>query len=137
MSHRPISLANSALLLFLALLAVAPWAAAQDAAVEAPLVNQPGQELQLFIENDILAGTDRYYTNGFKLGFGVPLETLQRLFEGPATSVLDLLSNDEAQHHFGLFFGQNMYTPRDISVREAQPNDRPWAAWRSGATPAG
>lgn len=121
---------GSSLLLSLTLMAVAPWAvAATDVEAEAPLTQRPGQELQLFIENDMLAGTDRYYTNGFKLGFGVPGKTLRRLFEGPATSVLDLLSDDDAQHHFGLFFGQNLYTPRDISVREAQPNDRPWAAW--------
>lgn len=109
---------------------VASWAmAASDTETETPLTKRPGQELQLFIENDMLAGTDRYYTNGFKLGFGVPLDTLQTIFEGPAASVLDLLSNDDADHHFGLFFGQNIYTPRDIKVREAQPDDRPWAAW--------
>ncbi len=109
---------------------IAPWAmAAPEAEAETLLVKRPGQELQLFIENDMLAGTDRYYTNGFKLGFGVPLKTLQRLFEGPATSTLNLLSNADGQHHFGLFLGQNIYTPRDITLREAQPNDRPWAAW--------
>lgn len=132
MLRQRISSGVSSLLLSLALMAVAPWAVAAtdtEAETEAPLVKRPGQELQLFIENDMLAGTDRYYTNGFKLGFGVPLKTLQRLFEGPTTSTLNLLSNAEGQHHFGLFFGQNIYTPRDISVREAQPNDRPWAAW--------
>jgi len=130
MLRQRISSGVSSLLLSLALMAVAPWAvAAPEAEEDTLLVKRPGQELQLFIENDILAGTDRYYTNGFKLGFGVPLKTLQRLFAGPTTSTLNLLSNAEGQHHYGLFFGQNIYTPRDVTLREAQPNDRPWAAW--------
>ncbi len=31
--------------------------------------------------------------------------------------------------HFGLFLGQNLYTPRRITVAQPQPFDRPWAAW--------
>jgi lipid A 3-O-deacylase len=112
-----------------ALVFIAPWAVAADAPEEKETVNRVGQEVQLFLENDILAGTDRYYTNGFKVGFGVPGETLRDFFEGPAKSMLDLLSAEEAQHHFGLFIGQNLYTPRDIKVRDPQPNDRPWVAW--------
>ena len=88
-----------------------------------------GSEFQLFIENDILAGTDRYYTNGFKLGFGVPFETLRDFLKTPAKYTLDIFSDPQGSYNFGLFLGQNIYTPRDITVAAPQPYDRPWASW--------
>lgn len=97
--------------------------AAPAAAREPP---PEGSELQLFVENDMLAHTDRYYTNGIKLGVGLPLAPLQT----PAAELLRSLDPDDgADIHVGLFAGQNLYTPRDISIAAAQPNDRPWAAW--------
>lgn len=83
-------------------------------------------EVQLFVENDMLARTDRYYTNGIKLGIGLPFELLQT----PAAEVLRSIDPDNgADVHVGLFLGQNMYTPRDITIAAPQPYDRPWAAW--------
>lgn len=85
-----------------------------------------GSEIQLFIENDMWANTDRYYTNGIKFGVGVPFDLLQT----PAANVLRSFDPDNGDDvQVGLFFGQNMYTPRDITIAAAQPNDRPWAAW--------
>lgn len=93
------------------------------AALERP---PAGSELQLFVENDMLARTDRYYTNGIKLGVGLPFALLQT----PAAEVLRSLDPDNgADIHVGLFLGQNMYTPRDITIASPQPDDRPWAAW--------
>lgn len=85
-----------------------------------------GSEVQLFVENDMLARTDRYYTNGIKFGVGLPFDLLQM----PAAQVLRSLDPDNgADIHVGLFAGQNMYTPRDIGIAAPQPNDRPWMAW--------
>ncbi len=85
-----------------------------------------GSELQLFVENDMWAHTDRYYTNGIKFGVGLPFEILQT----PAAELLRGLDPDGGEDvHVGLFLGQNLYTPRDISVAAAQPGDRPWGAW--------
>jgi lipid A 3-O-deacylase len=92
------------------------------------MVGEPpaGSEVQLFVENDMLARTDRYYTNGIKLGIGLPFELLQT----PAAKLLRSFDPDNgADIHVGLFLGQNMYTPRDITIVATQPNDRPWAAW--------
>lgn len=91
-------------------------------------------QVQLFIENDMLAGSDRYYTNGFKLGGGVEIPLLESLFAPIPKSILDALTRpapdgEEPISHFGLFIGQNMYTPRDITIAGNQPYDRPWAAW--------
>jgi lipid A 3-O-deacylase len=90
------------------------------------LATESGSELQLFIENDALARTDGYYTNGIKLGIGLPLELLQM----PAAKVLRAIDPDDGDDvHVGMFVGQSMYTPRDIGIAAAQPHDRPWAAW--------
>lgn len=95
-----------------------------------------GSELQLFIENDVWARTDRYYTNGLKLGVGAPANTLTEAFKEPTRWLLDSFNIDRnfrfkqgEEPHFGVFIGQNMYTPRQISTSAPQPLDRPWAAW--------
>ena len=110
---------------------VLPCARAADAAPPADKLPPPpaGSEFQLFIENDMLAGTDHYYTNGIKFGFGVPFETLQQVFKIPAKFTLDLFTDPGADYHFGLFAGQNLYTPSNITIASPQPYDRPWAAW--------
>lgn len=85
-----------------------------------------GSELQVFIENDMLANTDRYYSNGIKFGVGLPLALVQ----APAANLLRRIAPDAANgSHLGLFLGQNLYTPRDINIATPQPDDRPWAAW--------
>jgi hypothetical protein len=85
-----------------------------------------GSELQLFVENDLLARTDRYYTNGIKFGGGASFDLLQL----PANEILEAIApKASSEVRFGLFLGQNLYTPRTITVSAAQPFDRPWAAW--------
>lgn len=108
-----------------AALAAAGFLAA--ASVYAELPKPPvGSEFQLFVENDMLASTDRYYTNGLKLGIGAPFDLLQ----APAAELLRQFSpRDPAGAHLGLFLGHNLYTPRNIKLSAAQPGDRPWAAW--------
>ncbi len=115
-----------AALLLAALLISAAAACAAGAAP--PPVDLRGSEIQIFIENDSFGGTDQYYTNGIKIGGGVPAEKVAGLFSRPPNALLDAIT-DGASNHFGLFIGQNLYTPRDITIAAPQPNDRPWAAW--------
>jgi lipid A 3-O-deacylase len=95
----------------------------------------PG-EIRIYAENDSLlnpiTSTDRYYTNGVKL---------ERLWpaERSDTHFLPGLRNPDwcrltcgkgfrkGSVNTGYALGQNMYTPEDISIARAQPNDRPWA----------
>lgn len=88
-------------------------------------------EFQLYIENDSFGrGTDRYYTNGLKVGGGINADPLiERLLQSPAESVLQRVSSRLGEVHVGLFLGQNLYTPRRLTVSQAQPFDRPWAGW--------
>jgi len=94
----------------------------------APPIDLRGSEIQIFIENDSFRSSDQYYTNGIKIGGGIPAAKVSRFFTRPPNALLDAIT-DGASNHFGLFFGQNMYTPRDITIAAPQPNDRPWAAW--------
>jgi len=64
---------------------------------------------QFYFENDILDpvdGTDRWYTDGWRLGYGFGEEHM-------------------------VFVGQNMYTASDISIPLSEPpvGDRRYAAW--------
>lgn len=88
-------------------------------------------EFQLYIENDSLGNnTDRYYTNGIKFGGGMRAEPLiERVFKMPAQRVLERITDNRGNMQFGLFLGQNLYTPKRITVAQPQPLDRPWAAW--------
>lgn len=105
------------------------WADLSRAAeTPAEAMDLQGSEIQLFIENDSFGGSDRYYTNGIKIGGGFPAEKISKLFTRPPNVLLDAIT-DGASNHFGLFIGQNLYTPRDITVAAPQRNDRPWAAW--------
>lgn len=103
-------------------------------ALAAPPEEQPppsgnGTQIQLYVENDVLAGTDRYYTNGFKIGVGQQLQALARLLEPASNRILGWLTDVGPNSEAGLFIGQNLYTPGNIRKAEAQPSDRPWAAW--------
>lgn len=89
-----------------------------------------GGEFQLFVENDTWSGTDRYYTNGLKLGLGGQVPFLREQAEAVLRGVAPAKGhqgNDDLA--FGLFLGQNMYTPKNIRIAAPQPEDRPWAAW--------
>ena len=93
-----------------------------------------GSEFQVFVENDMLAHSDRYYTNGIKLGGGLPFRVLRDVvgdvLEGPAAELLDTLGPKAGGDiKVGMFAGQNLYTPKSITIAAPQPNDRPWAAW--------
>ncbi len=67
-----------------------------------------------FLENDIFASTDRYYTHGMKLSWTFP--------DSPSGR-----RDTMAQRAFSLSFGQNIYTPEDIARTDLIEDDRPYA----------
>ncbi|QNN21629.1 lipid A deacylase LpxR family protein [Planctomycetales bacterium ZRK34] len=108
------------LLLTLALPAVAdePWA------------------LHLYVENDGAFikpnnNTDRHYTHGTKITF-----THQPDFADSLADCLDsfypLGPAAERATAFGYSFGQNIYTPANITASVPDPDDRPYAGWLYG-----
>ena len=91
--------------------------------------------VSFYTENDkYFAGTDRNYTNGFKLSF---LSTdLQSLTADPVPPALQRLARaigglvpPGRDYKLGLALGQNIYTPADTAATAYLPHDRPYAAW--------
>jgi lipid A 3-O-deacylase len=91
--------------------------------------------VSVYSENDkYLAGTDEYYTNGFKLS---SLSTnLRDFIDAPVpypvrqvARLLDPLVPPDRDYKLGLSIGQNLYTPGDTDTTASLFTDRPYAAW--------
>ncbi len=112
-----------------------PSASSSPAVDVDPLESLRFGSVSLYSENDkYFAGTDRNYSNGFKLSF---LSTDIRGFENTrlpfpvswAREVADRVLDEKAEAKIGLSIGQNMYTPTDVLTPDYIPDDRPYAAW--------
>lgn len=81
----------------------------------------------LLIENDLFYGSDRNYTSGVALAWVTDPKPPPDWAVRIARSVPWFPDIGEIRH--GYIVGQNMYTPRDITLREPPPDDRPYAGW--------
>jgi hypothetical protein len=82
-------------------------------------------------ENDLFYDTDRSYTNGIRFSWQAPpYETVDWAVR--AARWLPLFP-DEGSVRVNFALGQNMYTPRDIDVRNPPLDDRPYAGWLYGS----
>lgn len=85
--------------------------------------------LNLLMENDAFAATDRHYTHGLEVSYlSAPTA---------ATSVASriaawLPNNGNGEVRVGWQFGQAVFTPDDKKARELIPDQRPYAAWLYG-----
>ncbi|MEA3211365.1 MAG: lipid 3-O-deacylase [Chthoniobacter sp.] len=106
-----------------------------------PLVAQAGRAVDptagtvsIYFENDLFAGTDRYYTNGVKIGWSST--NLGKFSDTPYASPLlplidrlPFLNSPDYQKNLAFSLGQNIYTPDNTETAELLPNDRPYAGW--------
>lgn len=83
------------------------------------------------LENDIIAGTDRDYTNGALISYVGPANDLP-FFTDWAPPQLTWLT-DAKKWHMVYGLGQNMYTPQDIAIDPPDPTDRPYAGFLYGS----
>lgn len=87
-------------------------------------------------ENDIFGGSDKYYSSGQQLNFSMTLES-----SSDTSGRIEFLDQDwlpfygrPGERRVNTFtFGQQIYTPANISIATPQPNDRPWAGWLYGS----
>jgi hypothetical protein len=91
---------------------------------------------QLHWENDafaVLSGSDEFYTNGLRFNWlrnpnvkGNPqwAEDFALFWCG-----LPLCPDSDPDVGYGHAFGQNFFTPTDLSVKTLIPDDRPYAGW--------
>ncbi len=119
--------------------AILPALSARADVIGAPVVKTDDRlhfgSFTVYSENDsYFAGTDRYYTNGFKLS---ALSTDLRSFTDDSVPApvrwiargLGTLVSPDHPYKLGLSLGQNLYTPINIHTPTPAPADRPYAAW--------
>jgi lipid A 3-O-deacylase len=89
----------------------------------------------LYFENDSFGGTDRHYTNAFRLTWLSPdlteydEDTRLPRWGLPLIRKIPLINRPGFQRNVGLSVGQNIYTPEDISRKSLIKDDRPYAGW--------
>ena len=98
--------------------------------------NSEAWTLTLYSENDssyYVPGStaDRYYTNGAKITLTHHPAWGDTLAEKLST-VLPIGKNEPVDTAVGYVFGQNIYTPDNISNTTVNVNDRPYAGWLYG-----
>ena len=90
-----------------------------------------------YFENDLFNGTDSNYTNGVKYSVISPDLSLYAPDGKLPRRVLEIIhrvpfiekSTQSYTHKVEFSFGQNMYTPSDISRFDLIKDDRPYAGW--------
>lgn len=100
-------------------------------------VTSPKRWITITSENDIVAGDDGGYTNGFAVSWG---QGAFDHFEGNIPAWMNWLSEDlwistadNKKRGVSYLIGQQMFTPSDIEVETLIPDDRPYAgvlAWQ-------
>jgi lipid A 3-O-deacylase len=96
------------------------------------------QTLQIFFENDLFGGTDKYYTNAVQLTWiSNDLKKYKddvRLPEWtfPLIRAIPFSQTPRSIHNVGILLGQHIYTPSDIQATTLQDNDRPYAGFLFG-----
>ena len=93
--------------------------------------------LTVVSENDkYFAGTDRHYTNGFKLTWlGETDLNKSRQFVQTAARFIPWMdpAHIDWRYKAGFALGHNIYTPTDTASTALVPGDRPYAAWLYGS----
>lgn len=89
--------------------------------------------LTLYLENDFIDNTDRYYTHGMKISWisrdlsnypegTTPPSLMHRFIDN-----IPLINAPDRQQFFSLSLGQNIYTPEDKKRYDLITDDRPYA----------
>jgi len=115
------------------LLATAAWLAA--AALPVATRADDKSHVTILEENDsIYFGSDKHYTQGFRLSYLGPdvqpdsfWSGTFGLFDWAAPSFLD--STTDQSRHYALELGQSIFTPKNMGLVPPDPRDRPYAGW--------
>ncbi|MCX6950840.1 MAG: lipid A deacylase LpxR family protein [Verrucomicrobia bacterium] len=127
MNHRSVYIRAAAL----ALVAI-PVAFSQPVDPIAPTTRaRSAPVFTMYVENDSFTGTDQHYTNGLKFSWlsADLVDWGQTGWRKTCVELLPFINRPDAQKNLGFAFGQNIYTPRDITTVNPDPTDRPYAGW--------
>ncbi len=117
-----------------AVVAIDSRAVAQSGADPGPSPHYDDWRTTILEENDSLYfNSDKHYTQGFRLSFLSPVlqpngwtdDVFQ--FVGKIPTVF--ANGAESQRRFAWFFGQSIFTPKNLAVKPPDPRDRPYAGW--------
>ncbi len=123
--------------LVLILLAAATALAEENPTRGLPTINIRHWTFSVVSENDkYFAGTDRHYTNGFKLTWlGETDLNRSRKFVQLAARFIPWMDPEHVDWRYkvGFALGHNIYTPTDTETPTLLTNDRPYAGWLYGS----
>lgn len=87
----------------------------------------------LAVENDLfgIPARDNNYTNGVRFSWFKPNATAPSLFEKVDNYLPTFDVNDTTAIHYSI--GQNLYTPDDISIKNPEDDERPYAGFLYGS----
>lgn len=110
--------------------------ACRVAAIVLALALAPGNAfsagtLTLQFENDILAGTDRHYTNGIRVGWVTDAKRPHLAWARGIMSFLYPFAPSPTTR-LGFTAGQSIFTPEDLRRSDLIVDDRPYAGWLYG-----
>lgn len=93
-----------------------------------PISDRDGKIITLVIENDSIGfqGDDKNYTSGVSLNYFDVSAKMPIIAYKLADYIPTFAINDSSSVFYT--FGQNLYTPSDITQSTQNPDDRPWAA---------
>ncbi|MEM7388032.1 MAG: lipid A deacylase LpxR family protein, partial [Verrucomicrobiota bacterium] len=85
--------------------------------------------LAYFMDNDLYAGTDRYYTHGGRIAWRSASRTRSKLPGWAALMAYGLPHRPLADtaYQFGISLNHEIYTPSEILIPTLQLDDRPYA----------
>ncbi len=96
--------------------------------------DEAGGTVGVYVENDLFAGTDRYYTSGVK--FSWSSHDLAELSDTPYASpflplfdILPYINETGYQKNLVLALGQSIFTPDNTETTSLITDDRPYAGW--------
>lgn len=116
-------------------LMITPGAFAQPTDALAPTTRARSSPVfTMYFENDTFTGTDQHYTNGLKFSWlsADLVDWGQTGWRERVVAALPFINRPGGQKNLGFAFGQNIYTPRDITATNPDPKDRPYAGWSYG-----
>ncbi len=117
-----------------ALFALHTRAIAQTGDDPGPSPHYDGWRTTILEENDSLYfNSDKHYTQGFRLSFLSPVlqpngwtdDVFQ--FVGKIPTVF--VTGGQSQRRVSWFFGQSIFTPKNLAIKPPDPTDRPYAGW--------
>lgn len=103
---------------------------AGPAAVAAEEASKSGT-LSFILENDLFYNNDRHYTNGVRLVWVPNQQSTIPQWALKWSRLVPWFPKD-GEVHPGFALGQSMFTPRDITIADPSPRERPYAGWLYG-----